>query len=94
MLFAFRTEQAHRQWAERYLESLRRRDLERYWIHPRDAGTKGLEAFLSHLATWRRMSASTQKQALNALVFFYRQVLKIELERFDLDAVRRQRDTR
>ena len=49
---------------------------------------------LSHLATWRRMSASTQKQALNALVFFYRQVLKIELERFDLDAVRRQRDTR
>ena len=89
MHYAFRTEQAYRQWALRYLEFLRRRDPERRWIHPRDAGTKGVEAFLSHLATRRRVSASTQNQALNALVFFYKQVLKIELERFEATRAKR-----
>ena len=83
MHYAFRTEQAYRQWVERYLKFLRQRDPNRRWVHPNEAGAEGVQAFLNHLATRRRVSASTQNQALNALVFLYKQVLKIELERFE-----------
>ena len=38
-------------------------------------GAKDIERFLSHLATEDKVSASTQRQALNALVFLYRDVL-------------------
>jgi hypothetical protein len=39
-------------------------------------GKSEIEAFLSHLATNRRVAASTQRQALNALVFLYKHVLE------------------
>jgi site-specific recombinase XerD len=87
--YAFRTEQAYRQWAERYLKFLKQRDPQRRWVHPREAGAEGVQAFLSHLATRRRVSASTQNQALNALVFLYKQVLKVELERFEATRAKR-----
>ena len=48
--------------------------------HPRLLGAKDIEAFLSHLATEGKVSASTQRQALNALVFLYKNVLDIHLE--------------
>lgn len=89
MHYAFRTEQAYRQWAERYLKFLRERDPQRRWVHPREAGAEGVQAFLGHLATRRRVSASTQNQALNALVFLYKHVLKIELERFEATRAKR-----
>ncbi len=38
-------------------------------------GKSEIEAFLSHLATNRKVAASTQRQALNALVFLYKHVL-------------------
>lgn len=47
--------------------------------HPRDIGSAGVEAFLSMLATERRVSASTYNQALSALLFLYREVLGIDL---------------
>ncbi len=60
-----------------------------YWVrayvlfhgkrHPRELGEKDLERYLNHLAAERHVSASTQTQALNALVFLYRQVLQLEL---------------
>ena len=43
--------------------------------HPRDMGPAEVETFLNHLATARCVSASTQSQALNALVFLYSEVL-------------------
>jgi site-specific recombinase XerD len=89
MHYAFRTEQAYRQWVERYLKFLRQRDPQRRWVHPGDAGAEGVQAFLSHLAIRRRVSASTQNQALNALVFLYKHVLKIELERFEATRAKR-----
>jgi hypothetical protein len=50
------------------------------------------EAFLTHLAVDRHLSASTQNQALNAVVFLYRDVRRIELGDFAaLRAVRRRR---
>ena len=45
------------------------------WRHPNDMGGDEVRAFLGHLATARRVAVSTQNQALNALVFLYREVL-------------------
>ena len=57
MLFAFRTEQAHRQWAELYVKFLRQRDPELRCIYPRDADSEGVEAFPTHLVVRRRVAA-------------------------------------
>jgi integron integrase len=69
---ALRTEQAYLQWIRRYVAFHDR-------VHPRTLGAPAVEAFLSHLATERKVSASTQNQALQALLFLYRHVLSIDL---------------
>ncbi len=51
-------------------------------------GDKEVEAFLSYLAVDRKVSASTQNQALNALVFLYNKVLKLPLGNFDFKKAR------
>jgi integron integrase len=60
-----------------------------YWVrffvrwhgmtHPRDMGSSEVEAFLTMLATQRRVSSSTHNQALSALLFLYREVLALDL---------------
>lgn len=47
--------------------------------HPRDMGAVEIEAFLSHLASTDKISAATQRQALNGIVFLYKHVLNVEL---------------
>jgi integron integrase len=69
---AFRTEQAYLLWIRRYVKYHGRR-------HPRDMGPVEVETFLTHLAVEARVAASTQNQALQALLFLYRHVLDIEL---------------
>ena len=69
---ALRTEQAYLQWVRRYVNFHHRR-------HPREMGAAEVEAFLTHLAVGAKVSASTQNQALQALLFLYRQVLDVEL---------------
>ena len=49
-------------------------------VHPAEMGAAEVEAFLTHLAVNRGVSAVTQNQALNAVLFLYREVLKLELE--------------
>jgi integron integrase len=73
---ALRTEQAYLQWFRRYLEFHRGR-------HPHSLGASELEQFLSHLAVHRKVSAATQNQALQALLFLYRHVLEIQLPWLD-----------
>ena len=51
--------------------------------HPREMGAPEVEAFLTMLATERRVSASTHNQALSALLFLYREVLAIDLPWLD-----------
>lgn len=51
--------------------------------HPRDMGAVEVEAFLTHRATDRKVSASPHNQALSALLFLYREVLNIELPWMD-----------
>jgi integrase len=58
-----------------------------------DAGVAQIEAFLTHLAEKRKVSASTQNQAFNALVFLYRKVLKKTLEG-RIDAARSSKEPR
>jgi len=70
--FAYRTEQAYLSWIRRYVNFHNRK-------HPREMGSSNVEAFLTHLAVDEHVSASTQNQALQALLFLYRQVLEIEL---------------
>ena len=62
-----------------YLYWIRRFIVENGKRHPRDMGAVEVEAFLSRLATRDDVAASTQNQALSALLFLYRQVLDIEL---------------
>jgi integrase len=69
---ALRTEQVYLQWMRRYVKFHGRR-------HPRDMGPTEVEAFLTHLAVGAKVGASTQNQALQALLFLYRYVLDIEL---------------
>ena len=48
--------------------------------HPKTMGAKEIEAFLTHLARNRGVARSTQNQALNALIFLHREVLRIDVE--------------
>lgn len=55
--------------------------------HPRGLGAPDIEKFLSHLAVGKKVSSSTQNQAFNAILFLYRDVLRIELHE-SIQAVR------
>ncbi|HPK52949.1 MAG TPA: integron integrase [Smithellaceae bacterium] len=72
--YSYRTEQTYCQWILRYIHYFGGK------THPKLLGAKDIEAFLSHLATGGKVAASTQRQALNALVFLYKHVLNIQLE--------------
>jgi integron integrase len=71
--YSARTEEAYVAWVVRYLHFHELR-------HPRELGHADLMRFLDRLATDDRVSASTQNQALNAVVFMYRRVLGLEIE--------------
>ena len=70
------TEKAYVQWIRRYILFHEKR-------HPHDMGATQVEAYLSHLAVNRNVSASTQNQALPALLFLYKQVLEVDLPWLD-----------
>lgn len=69
--YSIRTEQSYLGWLERFVQFHGMRD-------PAELDDAAMKAFLEHLVVNRRVSASTQNQALNALVFFYKHVLKNE----------------
>jgi len=83
--YSIRTEEAYVQWIKRFIFFHGKR-------HPREMGEAEIEAFLTDLAVERKVSASTQNQALNALVFLYEEVLHLELGEFS--AVRAKRPDR
>jgi integron integrase len=67
-----RTEEAYVHWVKRFVLFHKKR-------HPLEMAEPEVRQFLSHLAIERNVSASTQNQALNALIFLYKHVLKREL---------------
>jgi integron integrase len=87
--YSYRTERCYLSWIEQYIRFCRAPDGFR---HPATLGAPEVEQFLTHLAVARLVSASTQNQALNALLFLYRDVLRLDLG--SLDAVRARRSRR
>jgi integron integrase len=79
--YSIRTEEAYIGWMFRYILFHNKR-------HPKDMRTGEIEAFLTHLAVDKNVSASTQNQAFNAILFLYRNVLNISLEDAEINAVR------
>lgn len=67
-----RTEKTYRAWVRRYVQWLGDRD-------PREEREKGVNGFLEHLAVSEMVAYGTQRQALNALVYFYKHALKCEV---------------
>ncbi len=74
--YSLATEKNYLQWAKRFILFHGKR-------HPADMGAPEVEAFLSALATERNVSASTQNQAMHAILFLYRDVLVINLPWLD-----------
>lgn len=74
--YSIRTEEAYVDWARRFILFHGKR-------HPQEMGAPEVEAFLSHLAVDRQVSASTQNQAKAALLYLYKQVLQVELPWLD-----------
>jgi integron integrase len=74
--YSIRTETVYAEWVKRYIRFHQYR-------HPQEMGAAEIEAFLTHLAVKRNVSGSTQNQALAALLFLYKEVLKVELPWLD-----------
>jgi len=81
--YSKKTEESYIYWIRKFLRFHRLR-------HPREMGSKEMEAFLTHLAIEEHVAASTQNQALSALLFLYRDVLQIDL-RTTPDTLRAQK---
>ena len=84
--YSMRTEQAYTFWVKRYIYFNNKR-------HPDEMGESEIQAFLNYLATERNVAASTQNQALAALLFLYREVLKRDMPAID-DLTRAKRPER
>lgn len=74
--YSIRTEHAYCAWIKRFIHFHKLR-------HPEEMGRPEVEAFISDLATHRNVTASTQNQALAAILFLYQEVLGIKLEWMD-----------
>jgi len=81
--YSMKTERTYIGWIKRYIFFHQKK-------HPLDMGKTEIEAFLTHLAVERNVSATTQNQAFNALLFLYTQVLGIPLKDQNIQALRAQ----
>jgi integron integrase len=84
--YSLHTEQAYVAWITRDIFFHDKR-------HPKDMGAADIEAFLTHLAVQQKVAASTQNQALSALLFLYRDVLRRPLDG-PIDAIRARKPKR
>lgn len=74
--YSIRTEQSYIEWIRRFIYFHNKQ-------HPADMDASHISSFLTYLAVQRKVTSSTQNQALCALVFLYRHVVKKELGQFD-----------
>ncbi|WP_296281265.1 integron integrase [Pseudoxanthomonas sp.] len=84
--YSIRTERAYVGWIRRFIAANGKR-------HPRELGVVQVEAFLTQLAVEGNVAASTQNQALSAVLFLYREVLGLKLAWME-DVVRAKRPQR
>jgi integrase len=78
--YSYQTEKTYIRWIKRYIFFQNKK-------HPKDMGSREIEAFLTDLAVNQKVAASTQNQALHAILFLYKEVLRQELD-LKVDAVR------
>jgi len=83
--FSMSTEKSYVDWVRRYILFHGKK-------HPNEMGSHEIESFLTNLAVVRNVSASTQNQALSALLFLYKEVLGIEIE--GVNAIRSKKPTK
>lgn len=74
--YSIRTEQTYIDWIKRFIYYHDRQ-------HPKDLDTNHISAFLTYLAVHRKVASSTQNQALCALVFLYKEVIKKDIGQLD-----------
>jgi len=79
-----RTQKTYIHWVREYILFHNKR-------HPKEMGTPEIKQFITHLTSIKNVSASTQNQALSAVLFLYRHVLKINLDETDLNLLRPQK---
>ena len=84
--YAYRTEETYTKWIKRFIRHFNK-------THPRELGSIEIQQFLTFLATELHVSASSQNQALSAILFLYRKVLGIDLPWMD-NIVRAKRPVR
>jgi integrase len=82
MHYSYRTEETYVEWMRRYILFHKKR-------HPAAMGAPEIQSFLTHLASDRSVAASTQNQALSAVLFLYREVLHKEIEPILLSTAKR-----
>lgn len=82
-----RTEKTYTYWVRAYILFHNKR-------HPREMGVSEINQFITHLVVQRKASASTQTQAISAILFLYRNLLNIELDSTSLDSVRPKKGKR
>ena len=70
--YSLRTEESYVNWIKRFVLFHNKR-------HPKEMGEKEINVFLTHLAVNKKVAASTQNQALCAIIFLYKHVLKIDI---------------
>jgi len=85
--YSYRTEQTYIQWVREYILFHNKR-------HPREMGVAEINQFITHLVVDRKASASTQNQAISAILFLYRNTLHIELDQSSLNFIRPKKGKR
>jgi integron integrase len=71
--YSYRTEETYLTWIKRFILFHGKR-------HPKEMASPEIEAFITHLAVERNVAVATQNQALSAILFLYKYVLKKEIE--------------
>ena len=84
--YSYRTEQTYIDWCKRYILYHNKR-------HPAQMGVPEIQAFIIHLATNQNVAASTQNQALSAILFLYRHVLLRDID-FPVNVIRAKKPER
>ena len=84
--YAYSTEKTYLHWIKRFILFHHKR-------HPKEMNSPEIEQFLTYLAVEQHVAASTQNQALAALLFLYQQVLRQSLDH-PVDAVRARKSKR
>ena len=85
--YSFRTEKTYITWVREYILFHSKR-------HPREMGVIEINQFITHLVVDRKASASTQNQAISAILFLYNNTLHIELDKSSLNFIRPKRGKR